>query len=72
MKRAINVKTKEEWDTALSKIRDNENLYNYIPDEYLCESDGTHCNKEWFLEQGYTIVTFEEWLNPQFIPQIFN
>lgn len=72
MKRAIIINNKEEWDEALSKIRDNENLYDYISGEYLCESDGTHCDRIWFLEQGYTIITFEEWLNPQFIPQIFN
>ena len=65
MKVAVHVKTSEEFDFVISKIREKSDRYNswnvYRTESCIALDDGCYQNKDWFSKNNYRVVSFEDW-----------
>ena len=65
MKTAVHVKTSEEFDFVISKIREKSNRYNswnvYRTESCISSDFGYYQNKDWFSKNNYKVVSFEDW-----------
>lgn len=65
MKTAVHVKTSEEFDFVISKIREKSDRYNrwnvYRTESCISSDFGEYQNKDWFSKNNYKVVSFEDW-----------
>ena len=65
MKTAVHVKTSEEFDFVISKIREKSDRYNswnvYRTESCISSDFGDYQNKDWFSKNNYKVVSFEDW-----------
>ncbi len=65
MKTAVHVKTSEEFDFVISKIREKSDRYNswnvYRTESCISSDSGDYQNKDWFSKNNYKVVSFEDW-----------
>ena len=65
MKAAVHVKTSEEFDFVISKIREVGNRYNswHNNKDQSCIdlSDGCYSDKNYFHRNNYKVISFEDW-----------
>ena len=65
MKAAVHVKTSEEFDFVISKIREVGYRYNAwnlnLDQSCISLESGGHCSKDYCLINNYKVISFEDW-----------